>query len=90
MTARPTIRVPWSRSGWRGHPVGCNTFTKAITVRAHAYNRAFEAAQAPIVLLIADDIFLSPQALKEHVEMHRRHPEEEVAMFGRTEISPEL
>jgi glycosyltransferase involved in cell wall biosynthesis len=56
----------------------------------HAYNRAFEAAEAPIVLLIADDIFLSAQALKEHVEMHRRHPEEEVAVFGRTEISPKL
>jgi len=56
----------------------------------YAYNRAFEAAQAPVVLLIADDIFVSPQALKEHVEMHRLHPEEEVAVFGRTEISPEL
>jgi glycosyltransferase involved in cell wall biosynthesis len=56
----------------------------------YSYNRAFEAAQAPIVLLIADDIFLPPQALKEHVEMHRLHPQEEVAVFGRTEISPEL
>jgi hypothetical protein len=37
----------------------------------------------------ADDIFLPPQALKEHVEMHRLHPQEEVAVFGRTEISPE-
>ena len=52
--------------------------------------RAFDAVQAPIVLLIAADILLSPQALKEHVEMHRLHPEEEVAVFGRTEISPEL
>src|SRR5260221_5749528 len=36
----------------------------------HAYNRAFEAAEAPIVLLIADDILLSPQCLKEHLEVH--------------------
>jgi glycosyltransferase involved in cell wall biosynthesis len=56
----------------------------------YAYNRAFEAASAPIVLLIADDILLAPQALKEHVAMHRLHPEEEVAVFGRTEISPKL
>lgn len=56
----------------------------------YSYNRAFEAAEAPIVLLVADDILLSPEALKEHVEMHRLHPQEEVAIFGRTEISPEL
>lgn len=56
----------------------------------YAYNRAFEAAEAPIVLLIADDILLSPEALKEHVEMHRLHPEEGVAVFGRTVVSPAL
>ena len=56
----------------------------------YSYNRAFEAAKAPVVLLIADDILLSPQALTEHVAMHQLHPQEEIAVFGRTEISPEL
>ncbi len=56
----------------------------------HAYNRAFEAAEAPVVLLIADDIFMTPQSLKWHVAMHSKHPEEEVAVLGPAEVSPML
>jgi glycosyltransferase involved in cell wall biosynthesis len=56
----------------------------------HAYNRALEAAKAPVALLIADDILLSPHCVRAHVAMHEAHPEEEVAILGPAEISPML
>src|ERR1700675_4974752 len=56
----------------------------------YAQNRGLEVAQAPIVLVMADDIFMAPQALKVHLAMHRAHPEQEVAVLGRVEQSPTL
>jgi glycosyltransferase involved in cell wall biosynthesis len=56
----------------------------------HAYNRALEAAEAPIVLYSADDMFLPPQTLRAHLEMHIAHPEEEVAALGAIALSPTL
>ena len=50
-------------------------------------NRGLEAARAPIVLLMADDIFMLPQALKSHLAMHTAHPEQEVAVLGRVDES---
>jgi glycosyltransferase involved in cell wall biosynthesis len=51
----------------------------------YTQNRGLEAARAPIVLLMADDIFLSPQALKSHLAMHMTHSEPEVAVLGRVD-----
>ncbi len=56
----------------------------------YTQNRGLEVAKAPIVLLMADDIFMSPQALKAHLDMHRVHAEQEVAVLGRVEQSPSL
>jgi glycosyltransferase involved in cell wall biosynthesis len=56
----------------------------------YAQNRGLEVAQAPIVLVMADDIFMAPQALKVHLAMHRAHPGQEVAVLGRVEQSPAL
>jgi len=53
-------------------------------------NRGIEAARAPIVLLLADDIFLTPPGLRAHLEFHQAHPEPTVAVLGRTEQSPDL
>ena len=56
----------------------------------YAQNRGLEIASAPIVLVMADDIFMAPQALEAHLAMHRAHPEQEVAVLGRVEQSPTL
>ncbi|CAN5169137.1 hypothetical protein BH11PSE9_BH11PSE9_20400 [soil metagenome] len=53
-------------------------------------NRGIEAARAPLVLLLADDIFMSPEGVRKHVEFHQSHPEETVAVLGRTIQAPDL
>src|SRR5258708_24352940 len=40
----------------------------------YTQNRGMEAAEAAIVLLMADDIFMSPKALTAHLATHRAHP----------------
>jgi len=56
----------------------------------YSQNRGLEIAGAPLVLLMADDIFMSRQTLKMHVSMHEAHPEQEVAVFGLVKQSPTL
>ena len=56
----------------------------------YTQNRGIEAARAPLVLLMADDIFMLPQALQAHVDMHAAHPEQEVAVLGRVDESRRL
>jgi GT2 family glycosyltransferase len=53
-------------------------------------NRGLRAARAPIVLLLADDVFLQPGALRAHLESHERNPEPQVAVLGQVLQSPEL
>jgi glycosyltransferase involved in cell wall biosynthesis len=53
----------------------------------YTQNRGIEAARAPVVLLMADDIFMLPQALKSHLALHVAHPETEVAVLGRVDES---
>src|SRR5262249_25437750 len=53
----------------------------------YTQNRGIEAPRAPIVLLMADDIFMLPLALKSHLSMHIAHPELEVAVLGRVDES---
>lgn len=69
----------------------------AMTYRRHenrgpgyTQNRGIEIARAPVVLLMADDIFLAPNAVRAHLEMHRENPGREVAVLGRVDQSPEL
>lgn len=56
----------------------------------YTQNRGIERTRAPVVLLIADDIWLAPDALRAHVEFHHLHPEPEAALLGRVLQSPEL
>lgn len=56
----------------------------------YTQNRGIERARGAVVLLLADDIFLEPWALRAHLELHQRHPEPEVAALGRVQQSPEL
>ncbi len=62
----------------------------ANTSIGHAENRGIEAARAPIVLLLADDIFLTPHGLRTHLEFHRAHPAREIVVLGQTRQSPDL
>lgn len=56
----------------------------------YTQNRGLEVARAPIVLLMADDIFMAHGTLAAHLAMHEAHPEQEVAVLGRVEQSPSL
>jgi len=53
-------------------------------------NRGILEATAPLVLLIADDIWLAPQALRAHLDAHIQHSEPEVAVLGQVVQSPRL
>lgn len=53
-------------------------------------NRGIREARAPLVLLIADDIFLAPGALQGHLDAHARRPGRGVAILGCVLQSPRL
>jgi glycosyltransferase involved in cell wall biosynthesis len=55
----------------------------------YTQNCGIEVAEAPIVLLIADDILLTPPALAAHLAMHAQHPEIECASLGRVVQRPD-
>jgi glycosyltransferase involved in cell wall biosynthesis len=57
---------------------------------AAAKNLGLFVAQAPLVLFFDDDDLADPRLLSEHVEAHRVHPEEHVAVLGYTTWAPEL
>lgn len=53
-------------------------------------NRGMREARAPIVCLIADDIFLAPGALEAHLRAHESHPEPHYAVLGKVLQAPHL
>jgi len=53
-------------------------------------NQGIRAARAPLVLLMADDVFMTPTALSAHLARHAAHPEPEVAVLGNLVQSPRL
>lgn len=56
----------------------------------YTQNRGVREARAPIVLLMADDIFLAPGALQAHLDAHERPGPQPRAVLGRVLQSPEL
>ncbi len=56
----------------------------------YTQNRGLEVAKASVVLLMADDIWMSPHALTAHLAIHAAHPEQQVAVLGRVLQSPAL
>ena len=56
----------------------------------YTQNRGIEGAEAALILLMADDIFMSRGALSAHLSMHEANPEPETAVLGRVEQSPRL
>lgn len=56
----------------------------------YTQNEGIRAARCELILLLADDIWLQPPALKAHVDRHSANPQPTVAVLGRVEQSPEL
>ncbi len=52
--------------------------------QAKARNRAATLLRSPVCLMIGDDIFASPNLVRQHLDLHRRRPEENVAALGYT------
>lgn len=57
---------------------------------AAARNRALAAATADVVLLLGADILLRPQAVAQHLELHRRAPAQQLAGLGMVRWDPRL
>jgi GT2 family glycosyltransferase len=55
-----------------------------------ARNAGWRAAATPLVMFIGDDILLRRDALERHLDLHRRHPEDELGVLGRVEWAREL
>lgn len=56
----------------------------------HTQNRGIRAARGALVLLIADDIFLTPGAVAAHLAWHAQHSDACVAVLGKAAPSEEL
>ncbi|WP_176441819.1 glycosyltransferase family 2 protein [Granulicella rosea] len=54
---------------------------------SRARNWAIQQAQAPVVLMIGDDIFGGPAFIETHLQFHRQHPAREDAALGLTRWS---
>ena len=53
-------------------------------------NRGIELACAPVVMIMTDDVFMEPHAVRAHLEYHQKHPEIEYAALGQVVESTEL
>lgn len=56
----------------------------------YTQNQGLKVAKAPLVLLMADDIWLDPQALRAHVALHEQNKDEGVAVLGKVLQSEKL
>lgn len=57
---------------------------------AAARNRGIQAAAAPLVLLIGDDILAHPDLLAHHLAAHKRYPHPQAAILGLVDWTPTL
>lgn len=53
-------------------------------------NRGIRQARSKLVLLMADDIWASPELLEHHLQAHAKYPQENIAVLGKIVQSPEL
>lgn len=56
----------------------------------YTQNRGIRVATAPLLMIMTDDVFMSPEAIGQHLEFHHRYPGIEHAALGRVIQSPEL
>jgi glycosyltransferase involved in cell wall biosynthesis len=74
----------------RAAPFSLNYLHHANRGPGYTQNRGLREARAPLILLIADDIWLSRGALRAHIECHDKNPQPEIAVLGKVLQSPEL
>ncbi len=56
----------------------------------YTQNRGIREARGRLVLLMADDIWATPDLVARHLAVHGDHPEESAAVLGKVVQSPEL
>jgi len=68
------------------------TFLRNETNRGPGYtqNRGIHEAVAPILMIMTDDVFMTPGALRAHMDFHHKNPGEEFAALGQVQQSTEL
>jgi len=55
-----------------------------------ARNLGIQEAGSEVVLFLGDDILPGPDLLREHLDWHRKHPEEEIGVLGHVRWAREL
>jgi GT2 family glycosyltransferase len=55
-----------------------------------ARNVGWRAAESPLVLFLDDDVLAEPPLVAEHLDWHRRHPEDDVGVLGHVRWADEL
>lgn len=78
-----------STEGWvadykKRTPLSVRYFRQQNSGPARARNFAISVAEAPIILLIGDDIFPTPELTARHIELHEQRPELSVVGLGLT------
>ncbi len=73
-----------------GLPYETRFFTHENRGPGYTENRGIRKAKNRIVLLLADDIWATPELLQEHIDTHRRYPANNIAVLGKVLQSPEL
>lgn len=63
---------------------------QSSTHQAVARNRGVEASSGEIIVFIGDDIFIEPEFLMKHHDIHIQYPEENMAVLGFTTWDPSL
>lgn len=71
-------------------PVQLRFFSQSNQGQGVARNKGILEAQGEIILLIGDDIIATPQLLREHDLMHKKHPEISSAVLGFITWHPRL
>ncbi len=68
------------------------TYFRNETNRGPGYtqNRGIEAVKSPLLMIMTDDVFMNPCAIRYHLEFHRQFPGLEHAALGKVLQSPEL
>ncbi len=71
-------------------PYETSFFTHENRGPGYTENRGIRKAKNRIVLLLADDIWATPELLQEHLSTHKRYPADNIAVLGKVLQSPEL
>lgn len=56
----------------------------------YTQNRGIREASCKLLLLVADDIWVTPQFIEQHMKTHAEHSGENIAVLGKVLQSPEL